>query len=222
MNSKNRMGILIGVSVIFFVTLAIGVGVKTFWSNKTESGPQEKQQETEPARGVAKVKVNEKDKPSKGGEFTRWLIAGAAEAKAQTEKENVSQEEELETTAAEEEETAEEMEAEEVALEDRISKFANQGQSSAGAKNWRTVWADLNLTEEEKTRLRQGVMLLVQRWMAMPPEAQQAERARLQGMRVRFEAMSEEEKLEVSQRLRDRFEVWRMSGRIELPELTLD
>ena len=65
-------------------------------------------------------------------------------------------------------------------------------------------------------------MLLIQQWQAMPPEAQQAERARLQGMRVRFEAMNEEEKLEVSQRLRDRFEEWRLSGRIELPELILD
>ena len=216
MDTKNRIGILIGVLVVFLVTLAIGIGIKTFWSKSAESESQENLPDSEPAAAKAK------EKPSKGVAFTRWLITEAAEAKAEAEKDGASQEEEMEAAAAKEAEAAAEKEAEEDALEDKISLFASEGQTASGERNWKTVGADLKLTDEEKGRLQQGVMLLIQKWQAMPLEAQQAERARFQGMRTRFEAMGEEEKLEVSQRLRDRFEEWRQSGRIELPELTLD
>ena len=216
MDTKNRIGILVGVLLVFLATLVIGVGIKTFWSNRTESESQENLPESEPAASAAKAKA----KPSKGVAFTRWMITEAAAAKSEAEQEGASQE--AEATDVEEKEAAEEKESEEDASEDSVSLIAAEEQRASGERTWRTVWTDLNLTDEEKGRLQQGVMLLIQKWQSMPPEEQQAERARLQGMRVRFEGMSEEEKLEVSQRLRDRFEEWRMSGRIELPELTLD
>ena len=218
MDTKNRIGILIGVLVVFLVTLAVGVGIKTFLSNRTESESQENLPESEPALSAAK----EKAKPSKGVAFTRWLITEAVEAKAEEEQEGAPLEEELESADVEEEEATEGKESEENASEDSVSLIADQGQTDSGERTWRTVWTDLNLTDEEKVRLQQGVMLLIQKWQSMPPEEQQAERTRMLGMRDRFMAMSEEEKLEVSQRLRGRFEEWRMSGRIELPELTLD
>ncbi|MBE0537614.1 MAG: hypothetical protein IH624_18265 [Phycisphaerae bacterium] len=98
------------------------------------------------------------------------------------------------------------------------------GRAAGGGEQprWRRIWADLNLTAEEQGRLRQGFGMLMARWATMPPEAQAAERARMQEMRVRWEAMGDEERAETSQRLRDRFEDWRASGRVELPELTLD
>ena len=94
MDTKNRMGILIGVLVVFLVTLAIGVGIKTFWSKSAESESQENLPDTEPAAAQAT------EKPSKGVAFTQWLITEAAEAKAEAEKEGASQQEELEAAVA--------------------------------------------------------------------------------------------------------------------------
>jgi len=214
MDTKNRMGILIGVFVVFLATLVIGVGIKTFWSKTAKSESQEKLPESEPAATAAK------EKPSKGVAFTRWMITEAAQSKAKAEIEAAPPE--AEPLDVQEEEETEQKESQEDALEEENSLIEDQGQTDSGKRTWQTVWADLNLTDEEKGRLRQGVMLLVQRWMAMPPEEQQAERDRMLWMRDQFMAMSEDEKLEVSQRIKDRFEDWRMSDRIELPELTLD
>jgi len=88
--------------------------------------------------------------------------------------------------------------------------------------NIRQMWADLNLTPEEQARLRQGFGLAMQKWQSMSEEERQAETARMQAMRVRWEGMSADEQREAMQRMRGRFEEWRQSGRIELPELSLD
>ncbi|UCG48025.1 MAG: hypothetical protein JSU94_21420 [Phycisphaerales bacterium] len=87
---------------------------------------------------------------------------------------------------------------------------------------WRQVWANLNLTEEEKARLREGFRLAMERWRNMSEEERQAERERLRGMWERWQGMSEEERQEAMGRMRERFEDWRQSGAVELPELTLD
>lgn len=97
-----------------------------------------------------------------------------------------------------------------------------QTQSEKSMPHWRQIWSDVNITDEERGRLRQGFMLQLQKWGAMSPEDQMAERMRMESMRSRWENMSEEERDETSQRLRDRFEDWRHSGSVELPELTLD
>ena len=97
-----------------------------------------------------------------------------------------------------------------------------QTQESRSFGGWRDVWADLNLTEEEQGRLREGFRLAIERWQNMSPEEREAETARLKAMRERWENMTEEERQEASERMRDRFEEWRQSGEVELPQLSLD
>jgi hypothetical protein len=87
---------------------------------------------------------------------------------------------------------------------------------------WREVWADLNLTEEEQARLREGFRLAMEKWRRMSEEERQAETVRWREIGARWESMSESERLEVSRRIRERFEQWRRSGQVELPQLSLD
>jgi hypothetical protein len=91
-----------------------------------------------------------------------------------------------------------------------------------GPINWRQMWADLNLTPEEMARLGEGWRLAVERWQNMSEDERQAEIGRLNGMRIRWDNMSEEERNQAMERGRQRFEEWRRSSQVELPELTLD
>ena len=86
----------------------------------------------------------------------------------------------------------------------------------------RKMWNDLNLTPAEQARISQGFTLAMQRWQNMPPEERQVETARLRVMRIRFEAMAPDEQEQAMQRMMERFEQWRQSDSIELPELSLD
>jgi len=220
---KNRFTIQIGIFVLIFAIVSIGLGIKAFWGQRTAAETQEIVLDTE-----FRAAVKKEAKPSRGVEFVQWMVTEAAKARATAADEDHSG---TEGEEAEEVDDAEDKKEEAITAEEAPEADAAEGNEPAGepaeqtateTKNWRTVWADLNLTDEEKDRLQQGVMQLIQKWQAMSAEEQQAERARWQDMRSRFEAMSEAEKLEVSQRLRKRFEEWRQSGRIELPELTLD
>jgi len=96
------------------------------------------------------------------------------------------------------------------------------GAADGQRPKWQQIWANLNLTEEEQARLRNGFQKIMGRWMTMTEEERLAERARLQEMGRRFQAMSEEEKNAASQRMKDRFDQWRQSGSEDLPELSLD
>jgi hypothetical protein len=87
---------------------------------------------------------------------------------------------------------------------------------------WQQIWANLNLTEEEQMRLRNGFQKVMARMMSMTEEQRQAERARFEEMGRRFQAMSDEEKNAASQRMKDRFDQWQQSGSEDLPELSLD
>lgn len=93
---------------------------------------------------------------------------------------------------------------------------------AGGPMNWRQMWADLNLTPEEMARLREGWRLAMERWQNMSEDERQAEMGRLNGMRIRWESMSDEERSQAMERGRQRFEEWRRSGQVELPEITLD
>jgi len=93
---------------------------------------------------------------------------------------------------------------------------------AGGPMNWRQMWADLNLTQEEIARLREGWRLAVEKWQNMSEDERQSEIGRLNGMRIRWDNMSEEERSQAMERGRQRFEEWRRSGQVELPELTLD
>jgi len=94
--------------------------------------------------------------------------------------------------------------------------------TGAQMPGWQAIWADLNLTEEEKARLREGFALAMRRWQSMSDDERATEMARLQSMRVRWENMTDQEREQASARMRQRFEQWRQSGQVELPELSLD
>lgn len=96
------------------------------------------------------------------------------------------------------------------------------GATEGQRPQWQNIWADLNLTEEEQVRLRNGFQKIMARMMSMTEEERQAERARFEEMGRRFQAMSDEEKTAASQRMKDRFDQWRQSGSEDLPELSLD
>lgn len=141
----------------------------------------------------------------------------------------ITEKEELEPVVVEEEyvmeeETVVEPESEAEEEEDmpEVERVEIAPQGGAGFGGWREVWADLNLTEEEQARLREGFMLAMERWQNMSPQEREAETERLRAMRERWENMSDEERREASERMRGRFEEWRESDRAELPELSLD
>ncbi|MBN1125177.1 MAG: hypothetical protein JXA82_09220 [Sedimentisphaerales bacterium] len=98
----------------------------------------------------------------------------------------------------------------------------NFPQGTENLPQWQRIWTDLNLSEEEQNRLREGFLVIWERWLTMPDEERQAERQRLLDMRTRWEGMSEQERTQASRRMRDRFQQWRQSGQVELPPLSLD
>jgi hypothetical protein len=92
-------------------------------------------------------------------------------------------------------------------------------------RNWgavRQFFADLNLNAEEQARLREGLALMRQRFESMSDEDQQVEMMRMAEIGWRWSNMTDQEREEVTQRMRERYEQWRRSDSIELPEFTLD
>ncbi len=83
-------------------------------------------------------------------------------------------------------------------------------------------FADLNLNEEEQARLREGFELMRRQFENLSPEERWAQVAQMAEMGRRWEAMSDQEREEVGERMRERYEVWRRSDSIEIPQLTLD
>jgi len=92
-------------------------------------------------------------------------------------------------------------------------------------QNWgavRQFFAGLNLNEEEQARLQEGLALMRRQFESMSYEDQQAEMMRMAEIGWRWSNMSDQEREAVTQRMRDRYEQWRRSDSIELPQLTLD
>ena len=203
MDNKHQLGTLIAMVVVLVAALALGVGIRELRSQWAE--PKRK----EP--GPAAVDETQDAKPAnvteRNDEFLMSLdeeIANAEEA-----------EDAIEDDASQEEPDA-------AVVEEEGAPAEQQWQMPQSVGDWRAVWADLNLTEEEQARLREGLRLAWERWQNMSEQERQAERERLRAMGERWQDMSEEEKREASQRMRDRFEEWRKSDRVELPELSLD
>lgn len=188
-----------GAVVVLVAALGLGLGIKKIrlWRSEAASKP-----EVKPA---AKQIESE-------------TAAPAAVVEAVEEEPVVVVEEAAEEVEAEAEEIAEE-EPNEVGESESVASEAPMG---GGFGGWRGIWADLNLTEEEMGRLRQGFALAMQKWQNMSEEEREAEMGRLRGMRARWENMSEEEREGTMQRMRGRFEEWRESGQVELPEISLD
>ena len=91
-----------------------------------------------------------------------------------------------------------------------------------GMGQWGQMFGDMNLTEAEQVRLREGFQMAIAKWQNMSDEDRLAERERMRGMRDQFMNMSDEDRQGAMQRMRDRFDQWRDSGDTELPPLGLD
>ncbi len=201
-NGISKLGILGAVVILLFTVLAVGIGIKLYQPHRAEFESQVEQQQTKPAETRPQEEGNRSEMTQEDEEFLQWL---------DEEIEKLEEEEEKEAMVAEEE--PEDMpEAEPV--EEEVQETKRFG-------GWRDVWANLDLTEEEQARLREGFRLAIERWQNMSPEEREAEAARRREMRERWENMSEEERREASERMRDQFEEWRRSDRVELPELSL-
>ena len=217
---------VIAAVVVLLGAYAVGLGIKAVRSSrqaepKVESKQQSRQIDTEAAprsakpEGAQMVVVEEEyaivEEPVEE-------LAVEPEEISKEEPVNMPEEEPVEELAAKPEEKPEE-ERVDMAEAEPVESEPQEAESFGG---WRQVWADLNLTEEEQARLREGFRLALERWQNMSDEERQAETDRLRRMGERWQNMSDEERREATQRMRDRFEEWRQSGRVELPELSLD
>jgi len=95
-------------------------------------------------------------------------------------------------------------------------------QTGQSANPIQKFFEDLNLNEEEQARLREGFELMRRQFENMSDEERWAQMSQMAEMGRRWEAMSDQEREEVGDRMRERYEVWRRSDSIEIPQLTLD
>lgn len=203
-NGKSRLVILGAVVVLLFAALAVGIVIKLSQPHRLEVEEPVKKQETKPVETrPQEEEIKQSEMTQEDEEFLQWL------------------DEEIKTL--EEEEAAEAMAVEEKPEDMPVAEpVEEEVQETRSFGGWREVWANLNLTEEEQARMREGFRIAIERWQNMSPEEREDETARLRAMGERWENMSEEERQETSERMRDRFEEWRQSDRVELPELSLD
>ncbi|MBW8039307.1 MAG: hypothetical protein FVQ85_04840 [Planctomycetes bacterium] len=202
-NGISRLGILGAVVVLLITALAVGIGIKLYQPHRVEVEPQVEKQQTKPAQTRPQEEIKLSEMTQEDEEFLLWL---------DEEIEKLEEQEAAEAMVVEEE-------AEDIPEAEPVEEEVQETKSFGG---WREVWANLDLTEEEQARLREGFMLAMQRWQNMSPEEREEETARLRAIGERWENMTEEERQEASERMRDRFDEWRQSGDIELPELRLD
>jgi outer membrane biosynthesis protein TonB len=87
-----------------------------------------------------------------------------------------------------------------------------QGFGNRGFGGPQPSWPNFNLSEQDQARLKEAFTSLWQRWQNLPPERQQAEAARWQGMMQRWQNMPDEERQQTMERVQGRFEEWRDSG----------
>ena len=209
MKKKTQMSSLINVITVILVVGAVAWGVVKILSQWTQANsdttPQVDGGQSEPvaaagpdARSQARLVEEEHDSAEKVEE-------AAAEVEAETEADAPVQDQTDEPEQAE-----------------SPAETVEKPERPAQGFNIRQMWADLNLTQEELGRLRQGFGLAMQKRQNMSEEERQVETARMQAMRARWEGMSADEQRETMQRMRGRFDQWRQSDSIELPELSLD
>lgn len=200
MEKANRV-VQVGLAVLVLGgALGLGLGIKKIRSLRSEGGTEVKDRaEARDTRGQEAVVVEE------------------AAVEVNTASVVVQEEAEAEQVVAAEETAASEQN--EVEANTPVERPMMTG---GGMPGWRTIWADLNLTEAERARLREGFQLAMQKWQNMSEDERATETARMQSMRLQWESMSDDEREQASGRMRDRFEEWRQSGRVELPQLSLD
>lgn len=210
MAKKTQMSSLVNVITVLLVVGAVAWGGVKIWSQWRQADSDTTQQ----------VDEGESERAAAGPEAK----AGSAVVEEKRPgAENVEEAEaEVEVEAEKEADAPVQDQTDEPEQEEPPAETVGQPERSAQGFNMRQMWADLNLTPEEQARLREGFGLAMQKWQSMSEEERQVETARLQAMRARWEGMSEDEQREAMGRMRGRFEEWRQSGGIELPELSLD
>jgi len=188
-----------GAVVILVAALGLGLGIRKIRTWRAESRPED----------------DNKPAAKQGESKTKLEAAPLVEAVQEEHVASVGLAEQVQADAAK---TA----GEDVNEAAKTESMQARSSMAGGPINWRQMWADLNLTPEEMARLREGWRLAMEKWQNMSEEERQAEIGRLNGMRIRWESMSDEERSQAMERGRQRFEEWRRSGQVELPEITLD
>jgi hypothetical protein len=211
MDKKSQIAILIGVVVIVFAALAVGVGVKRILSRRSEATDpklQVQRQETKAAVEVAPEDQKPTDISEEDEEFLRWVyekMAEEEEAKAEAEEEDTSQDE-----------------PKVAVVEEEVAPAEEQGRTARRFGDWRNIWSDLNLTEEQQEKLREGFRLAMERWQNMTDEEREDEMERMREQGEKWQNMTDEERDEAMSKIREQFEDWLDSDEVELPEFSLD
>lgn len=208
MEKKSQVGTLVSVVVVLLAALAVGVGIRKVRLQQAEPEPPVQGRESKPAVVPPKEDAKPTDMTEQDEEFPRWVgreNAQAEEAPVPVEERSVPPEE-----------------PEVAVVQEQPAPLEQPGQMAQGFGDWRSMWGDLNLTEEEQGRLREGFAMAMQRWQNMSEEERQAEAARMRAGLERWQNMSDQERQQAMQRMREQFEEWRRSDRIELPVPFLD
>jgi len=198
----NRAAWMIAAVLVLLGAYAIGLGIRAVRLRRAGDEPKSKVESTELTIVEPVVESAEIDDAQMEDVEEEYVIIEEA-----AEEPEVEPEEELEADPGD-------------MPEDEPVEY--EAQEERGFGGWREVWSDLDLTEDERARIRDGFRLAMERWQNMSSEEREMETTRLRKMRERWENMSGEDRREASQRMRERLEQWLQSGRIELPELSLD
>ncbi len=208
MKQKTQMSSLVNIITVILVVGAVVWGGVKIWSQWTDANSDTTLQvddgESEPEAAAPETKATDAVMVEEKHSDAENVEAAAAEVEEETEADAPPQDQTDEAAQEQDKPTAETVEKPQQPFD------------------MRKMWADLNLTPEERARLAQGFGLAMQKWQNMSEEERQTETARLQAMRARWEGMSPDEQQETMQRMMGRFDEWRQSGSIELPELSLD
>ncbi len=199
-----------GVAAVMLVALAVGMGIRKLRSKATVGVPEPSRdvQPTESERAVREA--NEQELSEQDEQFLLWVEQAMSDDTTEQEVRRVL----VEPNRAEEEPDA---------AGGLPSATASQhGAAAQVLGGWRGVWADLNLTQDERARLAEGWQLAVARWQSMSQQERQSQMDRIRASWAKWQNMSEEEKEVASRELRRRFEAWRASGSVELPDMILD
>ncbi|HEV57971.1 MAG TPA: hypothetical protein ENN87_10835 [Phycisphaerales bacterium] len=197
--------VLLGIAIL----VGVGVAVWTLYAQPEEvGGPEGATPVPSPSSAGSATAGSDQPAPlsEEDRQFLQWLDESIATAEHATPATDV--------------EPPSSRPAGSMASHDRPWGPEHTGASGGGIGDWRTLWSDLELTEAEQMRLRQGFLLGIQRWQAMSPEQREAQAERFRALGQRWQMMSDEERQRASQRMRDRFEEWRHSGQAELPDVS--
>ena len=208
MVNKSEVKILAGALVVLVAALAATFGIRKFWPLPPEPKPQAERREPKPAAPGTAEDVKPPKITAQDEELLLWLeqeVSGAEEAQPMVEEQYAFEDQPQVAAAPREAEPPE-------PRGPMAQRFGGWGNDPWG----------LNLTEEERARLQEGFAQAWQRWQDMSDEDRMAEMERMRTGWERWQNMSDEEREQAAQRIREQFEEWRRSGRVELPQISLD